>query len=132
MRVMIDTNVLISALVFPNPRMTKLIHKLIDDHEIVLRSHILDELHRVFEEKFPLKRNALEQFLIRFPYELFYTPRSINAVSFPHIRDKHDLPILVSAIMADVDIILTGDNDFSKLDIDRPEILKPAEFLVKY
>jgi len=74
MRVMIDTNVLISALLFPNSQMSQLLEKLIDEHEIVLCSHIIDELHRVFEEKFCHKKKILEHFLSIFPYDLFIPP----------------------------------------------------------
>lgn len=32
----------------------------------------------------------------------------------------------------DVDIIVTGDKHFLELEIERPEILTPSEFLLKY
>ncbi len=132
MRVMIDTNVLISALLFPSSQMSELLEKLIDEHEIVLCSHIIDELHRVFEEKFRHKKKVLERFLTMFPFEFFYTPRSIDASNYPSIRDKEDLPVLVSAILADVDVIITGDSDFYDVEIKIPEVLKPADFISKY
>jgi len=34
--------------------------------------------------------------------------------------------------LEDVDILITGDKDFAAVDIDRPEILTPTEFLSKY
>lgn len=40
--------------------------------------------------------------------------------------------VLVSAIIEEVDILITGDKDFSELDIEKPEILTPKEFLEKY
>ena len=48
------------------------------------------------------------------------------------MRDIKDLPILVTAINEDVDIFLTGDADFSSVEIDRPEIMTPSEFMRKY
>jgi uncharacterized protein len=132
MRVMIDTNVFISALLFPSSQMSELFEKLIDEHEIVLCSHIIDELHRVFEEKFHQKKKALERFLISFPFEYFYTPQTIDASNYPNIRDKQDLPIIVSAILADVDVIITGDSDYFDIEIERPEVLKPADFISEY
>ena len=48
------------------------------------------------------------------------------------IRDADDEKVLYSAIISDVDILLTGDKDFSDVDIERPEILTPHEFLEKY
>lgn len=32
----------------------------------------------------------------------------------------------------DVDVLITGDKDSAGIDIDRPEILTPTEFLDKY
>ncbi len=132
MRVMIDTNVLVSALLFPSSQMSELLDKLIDEHEIVLCSHIIDELHRVFDDKFHHKKKVLERFPTKCPFEYFYTPLAIDAEYYPNIRDKDDLPILVSAILADVDVILTGDNDYFSVEMDRPEVLRPVDFLIKY
>ncbi|MGI6145748.1 MAG: hypothetical protein ACOYED_08300 [Peptococcia bacterium] len=42
------------------------------------------------------------------------------------------IPILVTALLSDVDILITGDKDFFDVDIDRPEILTPREYLEKY
>ena len=47
----------------------------------------------------------------------------------PSVRDAKDEPVLASAIHADVDILITGDKDFSAVQIDRPVILTPAAFL---
>ena len=59
-----------------------------------------------------------------------YTPRIFENI--PQVRDKKDTPILASAILEDVDIFITGDNDFSGIDIERPEILTPSKFLERY
>jgi len=42
------------------------------------------------------------------------------------------LSIIVSALLSDVDILITGDKDFLDVDIDKPEILTPREYLEKY
>jgi len=39
---------------------------------------------------------------------------------------------LVSTIVSDVDILITGDKDFTVLEIERPEILSPSEFSERY
>lgn len=44
------------------------------------------------------------------------------------IRDAKDQPILNAAIIADVDIILTGDKDFLCLDIEYPKCIRVSEF----
>ena len=130
MRIMLDTNILISMLNFGS--MDKVIDKIIENHKIVLCSYVIDELHEVIERKFPSKQETLEEFLIKLPFELIYTPKTIEKHGMFVIRDIDDEKVLYSAIMADVDILLTGDKDFSDIDIERPEILTPSEFLDKY
>ena len=39
--------------------------------------------------------------------------------------------LLYTAIIEDVDILVTGDKDFSDIDVERPEIMTPAEFIRK-
>jgi len=131
MRVMLDTNVLVSAIVFPTDQMNSLIYKTVLDHQLVLSSYIIDELLEVTKRKFPKKINDVDLFLTRLPYELVYTPREQNPALF-NIRDIDDYPVLYSAIIEDVDIFITGDHDFDNIDIEKPEILTPSEFLDRY
>lgn len=51
---------------------------------------------------------------------------------YPKIRDRKDYPILASAIIAEVDIFVTGDKDFFALEVENPEILSITEFADKY
>ena len=46
------------------------------------------------------------------------------------IRDETDRPILRAAISAAIDIIATGDRDFTESKIDHPMILTPSQFLI--
>jgi len=101
-------------------------------HTIVLCTYIIDELKRVTKEKFPDKYNLLEDFLLKFPYELVYTPDVIDPSKYPEIRDIKDLPVLVSAITDDVDVLLSGDKDFAPLEMEHPEVLTPQAFMDKY
>ncbi len=132
MRIMIDTNIIISAILFPNSAPSKFIEEANSKHTIVLCSHIIDELHRVFNKKFKDKLLHLEKFLSKFSYELIYTPLDIEIEKYPKIRDVEDLPILVSAIIEDVDIIVTGDKDFFDIEIEKPNIITVREYFEKY
>jgi len=129
---MIDTNVLISAFVLSSPHMLELVDTIAEHHTIVLPTYVLDELKRVSKWKFPNRYLLLEVFLRELPFELAYTPERIDPKDYPAIRDVKDLPILVSAIQEDIDILLSGDADFAPLDMKRPEILTPREFVEKY
>jgi predicted nucleic acid-binding protein len=74
----------------------------------------------------------LEPFLRELPFELAYTPEKIDKSEYPEIRDIKDLPILVSAIVEDVDVLISGDADFAPLEMGRPEILTPKGFADEY
>ena len=97
----------------------------------MLSSYVLDELRGVIKDKFPAKFAELDIFLTNLPFEYVYTPDTLDKTKYPALRDSGDLPVLASAVMADVDILLTGDKDFADLEMDRPEILTPAQFLTR-
>lgn len=132
MRIMIDTNVLISIIFFPPTQMNELKNKLCTKYTIVLCSHIIEELNRITKRKFAHKLKDMDNFLTELPYEFVYTPAFIEKDKFPAIRDVYDYPILATAMLEDVDLLITGDKDFSVVDVNHPEILTPTEFLLKY
>jgi putative PIN family toxin of toxin-antitoxin system len=132
MEVMLDTNVLFSAILFPSERMNSLFSTLSKEHSIVLCSYSLEELYRVAERKAPQKLPAVEVFLQKLPYRLTHTPRTNMIKADFNLRDDADYPILQSALLADVDILLTGDRDFDDVELDRPEIMNPSEFMSAY
>ena len=47
MRVMLDTNVLVSLLLFPTPQMTVMMECIFRQHEFLLSSFVLDEFDAV-------------------------------------------------------------------------------------
>jgi putative PIN family toxin of toxin-antitoxin system len=131
MRIMLDTNVLISAFVFKSKIMNEVIETILTEHKLVLSSFVLDELKRVVSIKFQGKSVALDEFLTALPYELVYTPEIMNRNLF-EIRDEMDYPVLYTAIIEDVDILVTGDKDFSDVEIEKPDILTPGQFAEEY
>lgn len=132
MRIMVDTNVIISAALFPSSSVNILLGKITSYHTLILCSQTIDELHRIFQKKFPDKMDALEEFLVKLAYEYYYTTKSIDKSKYPKIRDEADLPILVSATLSDADIFISGDKDFADVEIEKPEIMTPREFLDRY
>ena len=128
---MLDTNVLISAFVFKSSIINEVIRKISNEHEIVIASYCIDELKEVVREKFHIDMKKLDKFLNDFPFHLLYSPESIEVKLF-EIRDECDYIILHTAIIENVDILITGDKDFKDVDVEYPEILTPREFLEKY
>ena len=97
---MIDTNIFISAALFPNGRVAAALMKaLMPPYEPVVCDYVVDELHRKFREKFPDKMVELEAFL-------FAALQSIEVIPIPgeeaeaelKIRDIKDRPILRAAL----------------------------------
>jgi predicted nucleic acid-binding protein len=48
------------------------------------------------------------------------------------MRVMLDTNVLITAIIADVDVFITNDKDFSSVDTIRPEILRIMEFESRY
>ena len=131
MRVMLGTNILISAFVFKSKKMKELIHKLSKKHEIIICSYTIEELKELIQTKFKVSQRDLDEFLEHFPFDLVYSPTSVENKLF-EIRDKDDYIILHTAIIEDVDIFITGDKDFDDVHLDKPKIMNSTEFLEKY
>jgi len=128
---MVDTNILLSALVYGSARMATLLERIAEDHTMVICSYVIDEFRSVVTRKTPKYNQAVDAFFAKLSYEMVYTPQWQE--NMPTIRDEKDKPILAAAILSDVDIFITGDKDFiDGVDIERPEILAPNEFLEKY
>ncbi|MCL2341974.1 MAG: putative toxin-antitoxin system toxin component, PIN family [Firmicutes bacterium] len=129
---MLDSNILISIAIFNSEQLKNLLEHICQNYQLVISSTIIDEIDDVIERKFPEKQEDMEKFLYKIPYEYEYVPDTVINEHLIEIRDPKDVPILYSAIVTDVDIFISGDKDFEKLEIERPEILRPSEFLAKY
>lgn len=125
MKILVDTNILISALLFPKSKPAKALIYVSEEHEMILCDQNLNEFREVLRRKAPRVLPDAEVLLNELSYELI--PAAYNAEKL--IRDAKDQPILNAAIVADVDVILTGDKDFLSLDIEHPKCLTVAEFL---
>lgn len=128
---MLDTNVLISALLFPGSKMDTLMNCIFTRHQLVLSSYVVEELKNVVKRKFPNKERVINKLLVAMSYEYVYTPNDLEEGLFD-IRDIKDYPVLYTAIIEDVDILITGDKDFKDIDIEKPEIMTPTEFMEFY
>lgn len=131
MKILVDTNILISAALFPNSIPFKAYVKAVSfPHHAVVCEQNIDEMKRVFYRKFPARIEALDRFLAAALLVLDVVPVPDEEDSKEDlIRDCLDRPILRAAIQADVDILLTGDKDFLESGIRIPKIMTPAQFM---
>ena len=128
MRVLIDTNIIFSTLLFPRSVSAAALMKATMDHEIVICDKSITELFDILERKAPSFLPDAEAFIEEFRYEL--VPAVESSVIF--IRDAKDQPILNAAITYDVDVVLTGDKDFLTLKMEKPKCVTASEFLKLY
>lgn len=131
MRVMVDTNVLFSAIIFPKGQAAKAFTHCLLNHELVISTYVINELKQVISKKKPEMVQHIDAFLEKLSFELAYTPDNIKSGLFS-IRDPKDYPVLYTAIIENVDVLISGDKDFKDTDVSHPEILTPQEFLLKY
>ncbi len=131
MRVLIDTNVLISAALSAGgtPFQAYIKAATYPNHGLICEQNV-DEMKRIFNKKFPHRLTALDKFLsvALLTLELVPIPADEN-VSETQIRDVNDRPILRAAIAAKADVLLTGDKDFLESGVKNPAIMTPAKFL---
>lgn len=131
MRILIDTNVLISAALNPDGIPFQA-YKKAASYTIrgLICEQNVDELKRIFNKKFPTKLAALDKFLsiALVTLELISVPDDEVSEELL-IRDVNDRPILRAAINAKADILLTGDKNFLESEIENPSIITPAEFI---
>ena len=99
MKIMLDTNILISCIFFPSDQTHQFLRAVCGNHELVLCDYVLEELRLVVARKFPAQKAALEQFFLELPFTLVHTPDIVDPTQFPSVRDQKDSPILATAIM---------------------------------
>jgi putative PIN family toxin of toxin-antitoxin system len=131
MRVMIDTNIIISAMVFKSTKMIEVLRKATDNYELCLLVYTIDETKRILSEKFAGTETSVATFFEDYPYTLIEAPVD-SGKPLAQIRDAKDYPVLHAAITAQIDLLITGDKDFFDVMVDRPEIMAPLDFLSKY
>lgn len=131
MRILIDTNILISASLNIESTSYKAYVKAVTyPNQGIVCDQNIEELRRIYNRKFPHKIEALERFLALALTILEVVPTPVdNSADEKLVRDISDRPILRAAIAAKADILLTGDKDFLESGIINPKIMTAAEFL---
>ena len=133
LRVVVDTNVLLSGLAYPGSVPGKIIaawrHGSVD---VVLSHFILDELRRVLPRlvaRHGLSDQEVDDLvdILSIQAELVEPLAVVDAA----LRDHHDLPVLGTLLSAmrgaSIDYLITGDKDLLVL-ADRYPVLTPADF----
>ena len=132
MRVVLDTNILVSGLMHPASTPGRIIAPWSEAQFDVVSSHEqLTEIGRVLA--YPKIRRILkwddqriEQFIKRLYIRVEVAEPESTGVEA--LRDPDDAPILGALVAAEADLLVTGDRDLLALS-DRYPIETPAEFV---
>lgn len=131
MKIMLDTNILISAVLFPDGTAARAYKKAnMPPFEPIVCDYIVEELKRKFTQKFPDRISALKSFLSTARLRIVVVPTlETQKPEERLIRDVKDRQILRAAISSNADLLLTGDKDFLEASIENPQIVSVAQFL---
>lgn len=124
MRVMLDTCVLISAVL--GKKTNAWVHKVNEKHTIVLCTYVIEEAEKKIWDKYPERGVQLWRLLKELQYELVVS-NSATKVDM-YIRDLADVPVLEGAITGKVDVLITLDKDFEDVETSLFKIKRPSEF----
>lgn len=131
MRILIDTNILISAFVFGGKTRRILESLFYNKHEILVPKYVDLEFKAKLEQKWTNKAEIVYALYHKLPFNFC---ESTNQ-ALGEVRDKKDIPVLSDALFNNADVLLTGDKDFLESNIIKPIILSPnmiQEFLGIY
>lgn len=126
MRVLFDTNVLVSAVVFGGLPRELLTRALRGDFELVTSTTLLDELEAGLIESSSLDRSFVRT--VRSEIELL--AQIVSTPDVPRVaRDPQDDAVVAAAVIGGASAIVTGDGDLLILSEHRGiRIVTPREF----
>ena len=130
MRVVLDTNVLLSALAFPGSKPDQVLHRIRrGEVDLFLSAFILAELERILRDKFRFtKRQSDER--VRVIRRLATLVEPTERIAVVAAKDD-DNRILECALAARADYLVTGDKEhlLPLRSIGTTQIVTPAAFL---
>ena len=129
MRVVADTNILVSALLFGGPPEQVFLAGLRGEIQLLTSLSLLKELEKVLKEKFKLNIHIVREIMeeVREASEIVEVSSYIKAISYP----DEDNRVLECAVDGKADFIVTGDTRhiLPLKEYSGIKILSPSEFL---
>lgn len=129
MKIVLDTNVLVSAFIKPQSNAAKILRLVLQgDVHIIVNEYILTEYYEVLARpKFDLKFDKVQTIL-----ELIRS-KSIKAPALAksfHLPDCSDEPFLEAALAGHAHVLITGNKKhFPKKSCKGQKVVTPQEFL---
>lgn len=132
LRVVLDTNVLVSGLAYPQSIPGRIVTAWRQGGlDVVLSHYILDELVRVLPRLSRVRMNAAE--IRDLADSLMFLADLVEPASIPdeNLRDPTDQPVLQTLVSGQAQYLITGDKDLLAL-ADHHPIVTPAEFWARH
>jgi putative PIN family toxin of toxin-antitoxin system len=128
-RVVADTNILVSALLFGGPPEQVFLAGLRGEIQLLISLSLLKELEKVLKEKFKLNIHLVREIIeeVREVAEIVDVSSHIKVISYP----DEDNRVLECAVDGKADFIVTGDTRhiLPLKEYGGIKILSPSEFL---
>lgn len=126
MRVLLDTNVIVSA-VTTRGLCADVFRAVLAAHELVTCAKILQEVRRILDMKFGVPEQLIAEYLELIGQEAIVAEPE-DPPDLP-IQDQDDAEIVAAAIGAGVQVLVTGDHDLQSLkSIGKVRIIFPRAF----
>jgi uncharacterized protein len=133
LRVVLDTNVLLSGIAFPNSVPGKIIAVWrAGSVDLVASDYIFDELRRVLprlQARHGMSVVEMDDFVDLLRLNVETVP--LTPFNEPRLTDVNDLPILATLVSGRADCLVTGDKALLALAEHYP-IITPAEFSARH
>lgn len=132
MKIVLDTNVLVSGLLTPRGAPAKILNLIIGGKAVILYDdRILDEYTEVLARpRFKFDKSSVDQLLFFFEQEgEWVNPMPLGI----DLRDPGDMPFLECAVSGNADVLVTGNlRHFPRATHKLVRVLSPQQFLEYY
>jgi len=124
----VDSNILISALVFMGKEHSLLRGARSGPHDYLVSEHMVEEVKKVIGKKFPKHIGLVDEFLLN--AGLIFVPKEEyekNLNQNANIRDREDRHVLACAVATKCDLIWSGDDDLLALGMYKEITIKSTK-----
>ncbi|MBI2430867.1 MAG: putative toxin-antitoxin system toxin component, PIN family [Candidatus Levybacteria bacterium] len=127
-RVVLDTNILVSAIGFGGKPAEIIASVLAEKIQAVTSPILLAELEEVLYKKLSLSKEAIDLTLEEIREEFTV----VNPTKIIHVvEDEDDNRVLEAAVSANADYIVTGDSDLLRLKVFRKIVIITSDQFIK-
>ncbi len=126
MRVLLDTNVIVSA-VATRGLCADVLRAVLSAHELVICDQVLQEVRRILHTKFGVPEQLIAEYLELIEQEAIVAD-SVNLPDLP-IQDRDDAAIVAATVGARAEVLVTGDHELQSLkNVGKVRIMSPRAF----